>query len=234
MTESADLARRLGLQLHTHLAETVEEEAYCKELYGCTPVEYLDSLGWLDGDVWCAHCVHLAPPEIARFAETGTGVAHCPTSNLRLGAGVAPVRDMLDAGVRVGLGVDGSASNERSHLFNDVKQALLVARGRGGPTALTAREAIRLGTRGGASVLARSDIGAIAPGMCADLAVWATDGLELAGAADPVAGLVFAGADRVDRLYIGGELVVSGGALVRASESEIAHAHRIQARRFAA
>ena len=115
---------------------------------------------------------------------------------------------MLDAGVRVGLGVDGSASNERSHLFNDVKQALLVARGRGGPTALTAREAIRLGTRGGASVLARSDIGAIAPGMCADLAVWATDGLELAGAADPVAGLVFAGADRVDRLYIGGELVV--------------------------
>ena len=233
MSESAELARRLGLQLHTHLAETVEEEAYCQELYGCTPVEYLDSLGWLDGDVWCAHCVHLAPHEIARFAETRTGVAHCPTSNLRLGAGVAPVRELLDAGVRVGLGVDGSASNERSHLFQDVKQALLVARGRGGPKAMTAREAIRLGTRGGAAVLGRADIGAIAPGLCADLAVWRTDGLELAGAADPVAGLVFAGADHVDRLYVGGEVVVSGGALARADEAEIARAHRAQAVRFA-
>jgi len=233
MTESADLARRLGLNLHTHLAETVEEETYCKELYGCTPVEYLDSLGWLEGDVWCAHCVHLTAAEIARFAETGTGVAHCPTSNLRLGAGVAPVRELSAAGVRVGLGVDGSASNERSHLFNEVKQALLVARGRGGPTAMTAREAIRLGTRGGAAVLGRDDIGAIASGRCADLAVWATDGLELAGAADPVAGLVFAGAHRVDRLYVGGELVVRGGALVRAEEAEIARAHRAQASRFA-
>jgi len=232
MTESADLARRLGLQLHTHLAETVEEEAYCQELYGCTPVEYLDSLGWLDGDVWCAHCVHLSDAEIGRFAATGTGVAHCPTSNLRLGAGVAPVQAMTEAGVRVGLGVDGSASNERSHLFNEVKQALLVARGRGGPQAMTAREAIRLGTRGGASVLGRDDIGAIAPGMCADLAVWATDGLELGGAADPVAGLVFAGAHRVDRLYVGGELVVQGGTLVRADESDIAHEHRAQAARF--
>ncbi len=139
MTESAELARHLGLQLHTHLAETVEEEAYCQELYGCTPVEYLDSLGWLDGDVWCAHCVHLSNAEIGRFAATGTGVAHCPTSNLRLGAGVAPVQAMTAAGVRVGLGVDGSASNERSHLFDEVKQALLVARGRGGPQAMTAR-----------------------------------------------------------------------------------------------
>ena len=233
MTESAELARRLGLKLHTHLAETVEEEEYCQELYGCTPVEYLDRLGWLDGDVWCAHCVHLSEGEIARFAETGTGVAHCPTSNLRLGAGVAPVRQMADAGVRVGLGVDGSASNERSDLFLEVKQALLVARGRGGPKAMTAREALRLGTRGGAAVLGRDDIGAIEPGRCADLAVWATDGVELAGAADPVAGLVFAGPQRVDRLYVGGELVVRGGALVRADESEIARAHRAQAVRFA-
>ena len=143
------------------------------------------------------------------------------------------MRELTDAGVRVGLGVDGSASNERSHLFNEVKQALLVARGRGGPTAMTAREAVRLGTRGGAAVLGRDDIGAIAPGKCADLAVWATDGLELAGAADPVAGLVFAGAHRVDRLYVGGELVVQGGALVRADEAEIARAHRAQASRFA-
>src|SRR5215207_653840 len=182
MTESAALARRLGLLLHTHLAETVEEEAYCRELYGCTPVEYLGRLGWLADDVWCAHCVHLAEDDVRRFGETGTGVAHCPTSNLRLGAGIAPVRDLLDAKVRVGLGVDGSASNERSDLFLEVKQALLVARGRGGPQAMTAREALRLGTRGGAAVLGRADIGAIAPGMCADFAVWRVDGLELGGA----------------------------------------------------
>ena len=234
MTESAVLARRLGLQLHTHLAETVEEEQYCQELYGCTPVEYLDRLGWLDDDVWCAHCVHLSDPEIARFAATGTGVAHCPTSNLRLGAGVAPVRAMLDAGVRVGLGVDGSASNERSDLCFDVKQALLVARGRGGPRAMTAREALRIATRGGAAVLGREDLGAIAPGMCADLAVWATDGLELGGAQDPVGALVLAGPFRADRLYVGGELVVQGGSLVRADEREIARAQRAQASRFAA
>jgi cytosine/adenosine deaminase-related metal-dependent hydrolase len=232
LTESAELARRLGLQLHTHLAETAEEEAYCRELYGCSPVEYLDSLGWLDADVWCAHCVHLSEAEITRFAASGTGVAHCPTSNLRLGAGIAPVQAMTEAGVRVGLGVDGSASNERSHLFGEVKQALLVARGRGGPQAMTARQALRLGTRGGAEVLGRDDIGAIAPGMCADLAVWSTDGLELGGAADPVAGLVFAGVHRVQGLYVGGELVVSGGALVRADEDEIARAHRAQAVRF--
>ena len=164
MEESAALARRLGLVLHTHLAETVEEEAYCRELYGCSPVEYLERLGWLADDVWCAHCVHLSDGEVARFAETGTGVAHCPTSNLRLGAGVAPVRSLLDAGVRVGLGVDGSASNERSDLFGEVKQALLVARGRGGGEAMTAREALRLGTRGGAEVLRRDDIGSLEAG----------------------------------------------------------------------
>src|SRR5438093_2356625 len=164
MRESAELARRLGLRLHTHLAETAEEEAYCLELYGCRPVEYLEQLGWLDGDVWCAHCVHLDESDIGRFAVTGTGVAHCPTSNLRLGAGIAPVRAMLDAGVRVGLGVDGSASNERGDLSLEVKQALLVARGRNGPAALTARESLRLATRGGAEVLRRDDIGVLAAG----------------------------------------------------------------------
>ena len=132
MEESAGLARRLGLVLHTHLAETLEEEAYCRELYGCSPVEYLDRVGWLAEDVWCAHCVHLSPAEVERFAARDVGVAHCPTSNLRLGAGVAPVRELLDAGARVGLGVDGSASNERGDLFLEVKQALLVARCRGG------------------------------------------------------------------------------------------------------
>jgi cytosine/adenosine deaminase-related metal-dependent hydrolase len=234
MTESAALARSLGLQLHTHLAETVEEEAFCRERFGCSPVEYLESLGWLAEDVWCAHCVHLSTADVGRFAETDTGVAHCPTSNLRLGAGIAPVRQLLDAGVRVGLGVDGSASNERSDLFYDVKQALLVARAVGGPGALTAREALRLATRGGAAVLGRDDIGELSPGACADVAVWRTDGLELGGAEDPVAALVLSGPHRVDRLYVGGEPVVRGGALVRADEAEIAHAHRIQARRFVA
>jgi cytosine/adenosine deaminase-related metal-dependent hydrolase len=232
MEESAALARRLDLPLHTHLAETVEEETYCRELYGCTPVEYLERLGWLAPDVWCAHCVHLAPAEIARFGETGTGVAHCPTSNLRLGAGVASVRELVDAGVRVGLGVDGSASNERSDLFAEVKQALLVARGRGGPRAMDAREALRLATRGGADVLGRDDIGSLEPGKQADLAVWAVDGLELGGAEDLVAGLVFSGPHRIDRLVVGGEDVVRGGALVRADEAEIARGHRVQARRF--
>jgi cytosine/adenosine deaminase-related metal-dependent hydrolase len=233
MRESAELARRLGLTLHTHLAETVEEEAYCQELYGCRPVEYLERLGWLDDDVWCAHCVHLDESDVARFGETGTGVAHCSSSNLRLGAGVAPVRELLDAGVGVGLGVDGSASNERGDLFLEVKQALLVARGRGGPEALTAREALRLGTRGGAQVLKRDDIGSLEPGKCADLAVWRLDGLELAGADDPVAGLVFSGPHRVDRLVVAGDDVVREGRLVRGDEEEIAREHRRVAARFA-
>jgi cytosine/adenosine deaminase-related metal-dependent hydrolase len=232
MRESAELARKLGLTLHTHLAETVEEEAYCRELYGCTPVEYLRQLGWLDDDVWCAHCVHLSDEDVQRFGETGTGVAHCPSSNLRLGAGVAPVRQLLDAGVRVGLGVDGTASNERGDLFLEAKQALLVARGRGGPGALTAREALRLGTRGSASVLKRGDLGSLEPGKSADLAVWRLDGLELAGADDPVAGLVFSAPHRVDRLVVAGEEVVRDGRLVRADETEIAREHRRVAARF--
>jgi cytosine/adenosine deaminase-related metal-dependent hydrolase len=232
MRESAELARRLGLTLHTHLAETVEEEAYCRELYGCRPVEYLERLGWLDGDVWCAHCVHLSEADVARFRATGVGVAHCPSSNLRLGAGVAPVRALLDAHVRVGLGVDGSASNERGDLGLEVKQALLVARGRGGPDALTAREALRLGTRGGAEVLKRDDLGSLEPGKSADLAIWRLDGLELAGADDPVAGLVFSAPHRVERLVVAGEDVVREGRLVRADEEELAREHRRVAARF--
>jgi 8-oxoguanine deaminase len=233
MEESVTLARRLGLLLHTHLAETADEEEYCRQVYGCPPVEYLERHGWLAGDVWCAHCVHLAAGDVRRFGEAGVGVAHCPTSNLRLGAGVAPVRSMLDAAVRVGLGVDGSASNERGDLLLEVKQALLVARGRDGPAALTARDALRLGTRGGAALLRRDDLGSLEAGKCADFAVWRTDGLELGGAAEPVAGLVLSGPHRVDRLVVGGEEVVRDGALVRAGEDEIARAHRRQAERLA-
>jgi cytosine/adenosine deaminase-related metal-dependent hydrolase len=234
MEESAELARRLGLPLHTHLAETVEEDAYCRELYDCSPVEYLERVGWLGDDVWCAHCIHLSQAEIERFGAHGVGVAHCPTSNLRLGAGVAPVRELIDAGADVGLGVDGSASNERSDLFFEVKQALLVARGRGGPGAMTARQALRLATQGGSRALGRDDIGSLEAGKRADLAVWRTDGLELAGAADPVAGLVLAGPHRVDRLVVAGKDVVRGGALVNADEAEIAREHRLAAARLPA
>jgi 8-oxoguanine deaminase len=234
MEESAALARRLGLRLHTHLAETVEEEAYCRELYGCTPVEYLERVGWLASDAWCAHCVHLSAAEAARFASAGVGVAHCPTSNLRLGAGIAPVRELLDAGAHVGLGVDGSASNERGDLFLEVKEALLVARARGGSEAMTAREALRLATRGGAAVLGRDDVGSLEPGKRADVAVWRTDGLELAGADDPVGGLVLSGPHRVERLLVGGVDVVRDGQLVNADEAEIARDHRVQAARLRA
>jgi cytosine/adenosine deaminase-related metal-dependent hydrolase len=232
MEESAALARRLGLQLHTHLAETVEEDAYCRELYSCTPVEYLERVGWLDGDVWCAHCVHLSEPEVGRFAAHGVGVAHCPTSNLRLGAGVAPVRGLLDAGVRVGLGVDGSASNERSDLCFEVKQALLAARGRSGGTAMTTRDALRLATRGGAGVLRRDDIGSLEPGKRADVAIWRTDGLELGGADDLPAAFVLSAPHRVDTLLVGGREVVSDGQLVRADKQEIAREHRSEAARL--
>ncbi len=232
MRESAQLARRLGLRLHTHLAETVEEDAYCVELYGCRPVEYLEQVGWLGREAWCAHCVHLSEEDVQAFAGADVGVAHCPTSNLRLGAGVAPVRELVDARVRVGLGVDGSASNERSDLLFEVKQALLVARGRGGPAAMTAREALRIGTRGGASVLGRDDIGSLEHGKCADFAVWRTDGLEFGGADDPVAALVLTAPHRVDRLFVGGDEVVREGRLVHADEDEIAREHRVQARRL--
>jgi cytosine/adenosine deaminase-related metal-dependent hydrolase len=232
MEESAALARRLGLQLHTHLAETVEEDAFCREIYGCTPVEYLERVGWIADDVWCAHCVHLSDGDVQTFARAGVGVAHCPTSNMRLGAGIAPVRPMLDAGVRVGIGVDGSASNERGDIFVDVKNALMVARARGGPAALTARDALRLATRGGAEVLRRHDIGVLAPGRRADLAVWRTDGLEFGGADDLVCNLVVSGPHRVDRLIVDGHDVVRGGALVNAREEEIAREHRKQAARL--
>ena len=234
MRESAELARKLGLKLHTHLVETVEEEEFALQKFGCTPLQYVEELGWLAEDVWCAHCVHLGEAGVAEFGRHDVGVAHCPSSNMRLGAGMAPVRELLDAGVRVGLGVDGSASNERGDLFLEVKQALLVARARGGPKAMTVRDALRLGTRGSAAVLGRDDIGQLAAGKRADFAVWRTDGLELGGAADPVAGLVFAGPHRVDRLYVGGKEVVRDGHLVRADEGEIAREQRRQAERFAA
>ncbi|MDT4935932.1 MAG: 8-oxoguanine deaminase, partial [Pseudonocardiales bacterium] len=224
MRESAELARAKGVRLHTHLAETVDEEAFCLATYGRTPAEYAEELGWLGPDVWLAHCVHLSPAAIARFAATGTGVAHCPTSNGRLGAGAAAVRELLDAAVPVGLGVDGAASNESGRMGDELHQSLLTARVRGGPLALTAREALRMATVEGARCLGRQDeLGSLEVGKLADLLVWRVDDLAGAGIADPVSTLVL-GALRLDRAYVGGRPIVAGGELLTADEASLAAA----------
>ncbi|RZS36347.1 cytosine/adenosine deaminase-related metal-dependent hydrolase [Herbihabitans rhizosphaerae] len=227
MQEAAELARRKGVRLHTHLAETLDEEEFCQQRFGCTPTEYLDRLGWLGEDVWLAHCVHLSDVAVKRFGKTRTGVAHCPTSNARLGAGISPVRALLDAGAPVGLGVDGAASNEQSSLIDDVREALLVARLRGGPTALTARDALRLGTIGGAACLGRADeIGSLEPGKLADLALWRIDGLGHAGIEDPVAALVLGPRPPLELLLVNGKPVVEDDHLRTADEGRLAAAAR--------
>ena len=221
MREAADLARQREVRLHTHLAETLEEQEFCKERFGVRPVEYLDDLGWLGSDVWLAHCVHLSPSEIRRLAESGTGVAHCPTSNARLGAGIAPVASLTAAGAPVGLGVDGAASNEAGELSPEIRQAMLVARIDGGPAALTARDALALATRGGARCLGREDIGSLEPNMQADIALWRIDDLDHAGIEDPLAALVFGPPRPVDHLLVQGRPVVEGGRVLGADEDSI-------------
>jgi cytosine/adenosine deaminase-related metal-dependent hydrolase len=223
MRESAELARRRGVRLHTHLAETVEEDAFCLEQFGCRPVEYLESLGWLGADVWLAHCVHLDDGEVARFGETGTGVAHCPSSNARLGAGIARAADLVTAGAPVGLGVDGAASNEAGELQLELRAALLHARVRGGPRAMTARESLALGTIHGARCLGRADeLGSLEPGKLADIALWRLDDAGIAGIADPVAALVLGPPRHVDTLVVHGEVVVEGAELRTADPVTIA------------
>ena len=222
MRDSAALARDRGVRLHTHLAETQDEEAFCLETFGRTPTQYAEDLGWLGPDVWMAHCVHLSDDAVARFAATGTGVAHCPTSNGRLGSGIAPIRSLLDAGAPVGLGVDGSASNESGRMVDELHQALLAARYRGGPLALSAREALTMATMGGARCLGRADeLGSIEVGKQADLALWRVGDLPGAGIVDPVTTLVF-GAPALERLFVGGHPVVSGGALTTVDVDELA------------
>ena len=223
LAESAALGRSMGLRLHTHLAETLDEEAYCRERHGCTPVEYLDKLGWLGSDVWLAHTVHLAPAEITRLGATATGVAHCPSSNARLGSGIAPIRALLDAGAPVGLGVDGAASQEAGRLVEELRQALYAARLRGGPAALSARQSLALATIGGARCLGRDDeIGSLEPGKLADLALWRLDGLGHAGIADPVAALVFGAAPPLELLTVAGSAVVERDELCTADETALA------------
>ena len=222
MRDSAALAREKGVRLHTHLAETQDEEAFCLETFGRTPTQYAEDLGWLGPDVWMAHCVHLSDDAVARFAATGTGVAHCPTSNGRLGSGIAPVRALLDAGAPVGLGVDGSASNESGRMVDELHQAMLAARYRGGPLALSARDALRMATTGGARCLGRDgELGSIEVGKQADLALWRVGDLPGAGIVDPVTTLVF-GAPALERLFVGGNPVVTGGALTTVDVDELA------------
>jgi cytosine/adenosine deaminase-related metal-dependent hydrolase len=234
MADAAELARRRGVRLHTHLAETLDEEAFCLERFGVRPVEYLEQLGWLGDDVWLAHCVHLSDHEVARFGETGTGVAHCPSSNARLGAGIAPVARLRAAGAPVGLGVDGAASNEAGGLATELREALLLARLAGGPAALTAREALEHATLHGARCLGRADeLGTLEPGKLADVALWRLDSLAHAGIEDPVAALVLGTPQPVEHLLVGGRRVVAGGELLTADEDEIARELARASRRLA-
>ena len=214
MRQSAELARAYGVLLHTHVAETQDEEAYTLEQVGMRPAAYMASLGWVGPDVWWAHAVHVNAEEVAMMAETGTGISHCPSSNMRLGSGIAPVRAYLDAGVRVSLAVDGSASNDSNNMLAEARQAMLLQRVHGGAQALSARDTLELGTLGGAAVLGRDDIGALAPGMAADLIGYDLHQLELAGAqADPLGALLFCTPTRVTLSVIHGRVIVSDGVL---------------------
>jgi cytosine/adenosine deaminase-related metal-dependent hydrolase len=223
LREAAVLARALGVRLHTHASETVEEDAYCAEHFGRTPTQYLEELGWLGDDVWMAHGVHLDAPAIERYAATGTGVAHCPSSNARLAAGIAPVRALLDAGVPVGLGVDGSASNESGQLGVEIRESVLMNRLRTGSESMSVRDALRIATMGGARVLGRqNEIGSLEPGKLADIAVWQVDRIEHAGILDPVAALGLGALPPLKRLYVGGRTVVEDATLVTADEARLA------------
>jgi cytosine/adenosine deaminase-related metal-dependent hydrolase len=215
MRASAAFARERGLTLHTHVAETLDEEEFCLKKFGVRPVELMQQLDWVGPDVWWAHCVCVNEEEIALMAETGTGVAHCPNSNMRLGSGIAPIRAMVDAGVKVGLAVDGSASNDSGHMLAEARQAMLLQRVQSGASAMSGETALWLGTRGGAAVLGRDDIGCLAPGMAADFIGVRLDRLAFAGAqADPLAALLFCTPPTVDLSIINGQVVVDEGQLV--------------------
>jgi 8-oxoguanine deaminase len=215
MRQSAAWARQRGLTLHTHVAETLDEEEFCLQKVGLRPVEYMQELGWVGEDVWYAHAVYLSEEEIDLLAETGTGVAHCPTSNMRLGSGIAPIREMLDRGIKVGLAVDGSASNDSSHMLTEARMAMLLQRVQKGAGALSAQEALEMATLGGAAVLGRDDIGSLSPGKAADFIAVSLGRLEYAGAGyDPLGALLFCRPVNVDLSVINGRVVVEKGHIV--------------------
>lgn len=226
MRESAALARSYGVRLHTHLAETKDEEEFCLARFGRRPVAYAEDLGWTGRDVWHAHCVHLSEAEIDLFVRTGTGAAHCPSSNMRLGSGIAPIRRLLDRGASVGLGVDGSASNDGAHLLGEARQAMLLQRVLGNPAALTAQEALELATLGGAAVLGRDDIGALAPGMAADFIGLNLNRLAYSGALhDPLAAVLFCAPQPVDLSIINGRVRVQEGQIVGLDAADLVAQH---------
>lgn len=237
MKQSALLAREYGVHLHTHLAETEDEESFCLKRFGYRPVGYMESVNWMGNDVWFAHSIYVNDDEIVSFAKVGCGVAHCPTSNMRLASGIAPIREYLTAGVKVGLGVDGSASNDGSHMLNEARQAMLLARVKEGITGfslsndptrklMTARDALRLATRGGASVLGRTDIGSLEKGKCADFFAIDLNRLDYAGALhDPLAAVVFSQPGKVDHTVVGGKFVVRNRQLVTRDETDLVKKH---------
>lgn len=234
MRDAALLAREKGVSLHTHLAENDNDIAYTRERFGCTPAEYAEQLGWLGRDVWHAHCVKLDAAGIAAFAKSGTGVAHCPGSNTRLASGIAPIRAMRDAGVPVSLAVDGSASNDSGHLLGEARLALLLQRVASGPAAMSAREVLEIATLGGAKVLGRDDIGALAPGMAADLVSVPLDEIGMAGAGhDPLAALFFCHVPRVRHSVVQGRVVVRDGEITTLDLPRLVERHNRLAARLA-
>ncbi len=232
MRISRELAQSYGVQCHTHVAETLDEERFCLETSGRRPVQYLADLGWLGEDVSYAHGVHLSEEEMLLFAGTGTGIAHCPTSNMRLGSGIAPIARMLELGLKVGLAVDGSASNDSSHMLNEARMALLLQRVKHGPTAISARQVLELATLGGAALLGRDDIGALAEGKAADLIAVDVNRVEYSGASDLQAAAVFCGPVGVDLSIINGRVVVEGGRLAELDIGPVLARHNELARQM--
>jgi len=226
MRESAEMARSYGVGLHTHLAENVEDIEYGLQQFGMRPGEYIEAVGWTGDDVWHAHCVQLNSEEINLFSKTGTGIAHCPCSNMRLASGIAPVRQMLDSGVKVGLGVDGSASNDSGNMLNEARQTMLLQRVNSKASSMTAREALKVATRGGASVLNRDDIGVLAPGYAADITAFKRNNVDFSGSDwDPVASLVFCGPGKANYTIINGKIIVSEGQLTTIPMEKLIHEH---------
>ena len=232
MRDAAILARDKGVMMHTHLAENDEDIAYSQAQFGCRPGQYAEDLGWTGDDVWHAHCVKLDGAEIDLFARSGTGVAHCPCSNCRLGSGIAPVRSMRDAGVKVGLGVDGSASNDAGNMIAEARQSMLLQRVQNGADAMSAREALEIATRGGAQVLGRDDCGQISVGKRADIAIWDVSGVDSAGSWDPAA-LLLAGPTKVRDLFVEGRQIVRDGTIVTLDFPKVVEHQNRLARRLA-